>query len=40
VQLIFGGSGIVPAAFMAILLNLVLPREKPVAAAQSDETKE
>jgi NCS2 family nucleobase:cation symporter-2 len=27
VQLIFGGSGIVPAAVMAILLNILLPRE-------------
>lgn len=27
-QLIFGGSGIVPAALMAILLNIVLPQEK------------
>ncbi|MDO4270589.1 MAG: solute carrier family 23 protein [Eubacteriales bacterium] len=28
VQLIFGGSGIVPAAFVAIILNVVLPKEK------------
>ena len=28
VQLIFGGSGIVPAALVAILLNVVLPKEK------------
>ncbi len=28
VQLIFGGSGIVPAAFMAIVLNILLPKEK------------
>ena len=28
VQLIFGGSGIVPAAFVAILLNVLLPKEK------------
>ena len=27
VQLIFGGSGIVPAAMMAILLNILLPKE-------------
>lgn len=27
-QLIFGGSGIVPAAIMAIILNIVLPKEK------------
>ena len=29
VQLVFGGSGIVPAAFVAILLNVLLPKEKP-----------
>ena len=28
VQLIFGGSGIVPAALMAILLNILLPKDK------------
>ena len=28
VQLIFGGSGIVPAAVVAILLNVLLPKEK------------
>ena len=28
VQLIFGGSGIVPAAIMAILLNILLPKDK------------
>lgn len=28
VQLIFGGSGIVPAAFVAILLHILLPKEK------------
>ena len=28
VQLIFGGSGIVPAAFAAILLNIILPKDK------------
>ena len=28
VQLIFGGSGIVPAAMAAILLNILLPKEK------------
>ena len=31
VQLIFGGSGIVPAAFVAILLNIVLPKDKKKA---------
>jgi NCS2 family nucleobase:cation symporter-2 len=29
-SLIFGGSGIVPAALVAILLNIVLPKDKPV----------
>lgn len=28
IQLIFGGSGIVPAALVAIILNIVLPKEK------------
>lgn len=28
IQLIFGGSGIVPAAFAAILLNVLIPKEK------------
>lgn len=28
IQLVFGGSGIVPAAMVAILLNIVLPKEK------------
>lgn len=28
VQLIFGGSGIVPAALVAIVLNVILPKEK------------
>ena len=28
IQLIFGGSGIVPAAVVAILLNVILPAEK------------
>ena len=31
VQLIFGGSGIVPAAMVAILLNVLLPKEKTEA---------
>ena len=30
VQLIFGGSGIAPAALVAILLNVLLPQEKNV----------
>jgi NCS2 family nucleobase:cation symporter-2 len=28
VKLIFGGSGIVPAAMVAILLNILLPKDK------------
>lgn len=28
VQLIFGGSGIVPAAFAAIILNIIIPKEQ------------
>ena len=32
VQLIFGGSGIVPAVFVAILLNIVLPKDKKTEA--------
>ena len=28
VSLIFGGSGIVPAAFVAVLLNIILPKDK------------
>ena len=27
VQLIFGGSGIVPAALVAIVLNILIPKE-------------
>lgn len=42
IQLIFGGSGIVPAALVAILLNIVLPKDKPAQAvvvptAQAEE---
>jgi NCS2 family nucleobase:cation symporter-2 len=33
IQLIFGGSGIVPAAFVAIVLNIVLPKEQDKNAA-------
>lgn len=46
IQLIFGGSGIVPAALVAILLNIVLPKDKPVqqvvvpAAEQAEEVVE
>lgn len=41
IQLVFGGSGIVPAAFVAILLNVVLPKEKVEASAETKtETEE
>ena len=30
VQMIFGGSGIVPAALVAIILNICLPEEKSI----------
>ena len=33
IQLIFGGSGIVPAALVAIVLNILLPKEKKEDAA-------
>lgn len=32
IQLVFGGSGIVPAAMVAILLNIVLPKDKEESA--------
>lgn len=35
VRHIFGGSGIVPAAIVAILLNIILPKDKPVAVADT-----
>lgn len=31
VQYVFGGSGIVPAAVAAIIMNLVIPKDKPAA---------
>lgn len=34
VQLVFGGSGIVPAAMVALLLNIILPKDKPAEAAK------
>ena len=36
VQLIFGGSGIVPAAMVAILLNILLPKEKAAVKAEAE----
>ena len=33
IQLVFGGSGIVPAAVVAILLNIVLPKDKETTEA-------
>lgn len=38
VQLIFGGSGIVPAALVAIVLNVLLPGEKEEAETQTGKT--
>lgn len=43
ISLIFGGSGIVPAALVAILLNILLPKDKPketVTAVVSETEKE
>ena len=37
VQLIFGGSGIVPAALVAIILNIILPKDKPAKAEEVEE---
>jgi xanthine/uracil permease len=37
VQNIFGGSGIVPAAVVAIILNLILPKDKVVSNVQASE---
>ena len=37
VQLIFGGSGIVPAAFVAILLNVLLPKDAPKEAVEAEK---
>ena len=37
IQLVFGGSGIVPAAIMAILLNIVLPKDKEDLEAEAAE---
>ncbi len=34
---IFGGSGIVPAAILAILLNILIPKDKPLAVAEIEE---
>lgn len=44
VQLVFGESGIVPAALVAIILNVILPKDKTEAVAEpvqgSDETEQ
>ncbi|MCF0135177.1 MAG: purine permease [Lachnospiraceae bacterium] len=40
IQLIFGGSGIVPAAIVAILLNVLLPQEKEEVKAAAEEAVE
>lgn len=39
VQLIFGGSGIVPAALVALVLNIVIPKDASVAADDLDDDK-
>lgn len=36
-QLIFGGSGIVPAALVAIVLNIVLPKDKEMKEAEETQ---
>ncbi len=38
IKLIFGGSGIVPAAMMAILLNILLPKNKDSSVSNPTET--
>lgn len=45
ITLVFGGSGIVPAALMALILNILLPKDEPKAVTPktedvSEETKE
>ena len=37
VQLIFGGSGIVPAAVFAIILNIVLPKDEKTDVERAEE---
>ena len=36
VSLIFGGSGIVAAAAVAIVLNIVLPKDKEITQSDAD----
>lgn len=40
IQLVFGGSGIVPAAVVAILLNIILPKEKEDKEIEAEEAAE
>lgn len=40
IQLVFGGSGIVPAAVVAILLNVLLPKEKEDREIDAEEAAE
>ena len=40
IQLIFGGSGIVPAAVAAIVLNIIIPKEKKKAELRTKKEKE
>ena len=37
IQLIFGGSGIVPAALFAIILNIVLPKDEKTEVEMAEE---
>ena len=37
IQLIFGGSGIVPAAVFAIILNIVLPKDEKSEIERAEE---
>ena len=40
IKLVFGGSGIVPAAVVAILLNIILPKEKEDKEIEAEEAAE
>ena len=37
ISLIFGGSGIVPAAVFAIILNIVLPKDEKTEVERAEE---
>jgi uracil-xanthine permease len=40
ITLVFGGSGIVPAAFVAIILNVILPKEKNTKTEKTETASE